>query len=76
MRMVDATPVLASVRAFKSPSEIESLRRASDLADRCRLALIYQLSLPGATDSDLFAAYFQTLHWPTGAPAAGGSCSA
>ena len=61
MRMVDATPLLAGVRAFKSPSEIESLRRATDLADRCRQALTYQLSLPGATDSDLFAAYFQTL---------------
>ena len=61
MRMLDATPLLAGVRAFKSPSEIESLRRATDLADRCRLALTYQLSLPDATDSDLFAAYFQTL---------------
>ena len=61
MRMVEATPLLASVRAFKSPSEIESLRHAADLADRCRQALTYQLSLPGATDSDLFAAYFQTL---------------
>ena len=61
MRMVDGTPLLASVREFKSPSEIESLRHAADLADRCRQALTYQLSLPGATDSDLFAAYFQTL---------------
>lgn len=61
MRIVDATPLLAEVRAFKSPPEIESLRRAADLADRCRLALAEQLREKGATDSDLFAAYFQTL---------------
>jgi Xaa-Pro aminopeptidase len=61
MRVVDATPLLAGVRAVKSPSEIESLRRAADLADRCRLALTDQLREPRVTDSDLFAAYFQTL---------------
>ena len=60
-RVGDATPLLAGVRALKSPSEITSLRSAADLADRCRLALADQLSQPGATDSDLFAAYFQTL---------------
>jgi Xaa-Pro aminopeptidase len=61
MRMIDATPLLAGVRAQKSASEIESLRRAADLADRCRLALIDQLGQPHATDSDLFAAYYHTL---------------
>jgi len=61
MRIADATPLLAGVRAFKSPSEIESLRRAADLADRCGLALAEQLGVRGATDSDLFAAYFHTL---------------
>lgn len=61
MRMVDATPLLAKVRARKSPAEIDSLRRAANLADRCRVALADRLREPGATDSDLFAAYYRTL---------------
>jgi Xaa-Pro aminopeptidase len=60
-RIVDGTPILAAVRSRKSASEIVSLRHATDLADRCRIALGEALRERVVTDRDLFAAYSDTL---------------
>jgi Xaa-Pro aminopeptidase len=60
-RIVDGTGIMAVVRARKSAAEIDSLRQATDLADRCRGALEDSLRQEGVRDADLFAAYANTL---------------
>ncbi len=60
-RIIDGTPLLAAVRSRKSAAEIDSLRHATDVADRCRIALGEALREPAVADRDLFASYSNTL---------------
>lgn len=59
---VDATSIISSARMIKSIEEIESIRKASRLVDLCGEALAEAMKEPGVTESDLFAAYWNTIY--------------
>lgn len=65
IRWRDAQPILAGLRAVKSPAEIALLRRASALGSRATEAMM-RAALPGASHGDVVAAGMDILA-PAGA---------
>jgi Xaa-Pro dipeptidase len=59
-RLVDGTEVLAGLRAVKSPTEIEHVRRAAEVSDAAMLAGI-AAARPGAAERDVAAAVYQAM---------------
>lgn len=59
--LVEATDILVNVRSIKSLEEINSHRQAALVADLCKGNIAEALSTPNVKDTDLFAAYWDTI---------------
>lgn len=58
----DATNIFRQARLLKSVEELESIKNACKIADRCAEAMAEEMKRPGVKEGDIFAAFWNSLY--------------